>query len=104
MSAVGRGLRWRIGLSYKQYTPWYRIGEPDSLGALLEEAGAREVVVSAERDFHGLAFSEDWWTMAMGGGCRGTIDQLSAEAKVRVRESCLGFLGENGVLYAIARK
>ncbi len=68
-------------------------------------------MVSAQRDFHGLVSSEDWWTMAMGGGCRGTIDQLSAEAKVRVRESCLGFLGENGVgalesevLYAIARK
>ena len=61
---------------YKQYTPWYRIGDPASLKALLESGGATNVEVLAETDSHKLATPEDWWTMVMGGGTRGTIDRL----------------------------
>jgi ubiquinone/menaquinone biosynthesis C-methylase UbiE len=95
---------------YKQYTPWYRIGEPKTLEALLESAGAKQIQVFAENDRHALSTPEDWWTMVMGGGIRGTIDQLDSETKGRVRSKNLEFLRTNkiqsldsDVLYAIAR-
>lgn len=96
---------------YKQFTPWYRIGDPDSLKALLELGGATNVEVFAEIDSHELTTPEDWWTMVMGGGIRGTVDQLDAASQERVRAVNLEFLRTNkihaldsDVLYAIAQK
>jgi ubiquinone/menaquinone biosynthesis C-methylase UbiE len=96
---------------YKQFTPWYRIGDPDSLKALLEAGGATNVEVFAETDSHQLTTPEDWWTMVMGGGIRGTIDQLDAATQEKVRSINLEFLRDNNihtldsdVLYAIAQK
>jgi hypothetical protein len=96
---------------YKQYTPWDRISDPASLQALLESAGANQVEVLAEADSHELATPEDWWTMVMGGGLRGTIDQLDLVAKEHIRLVNLEFLRTNeihsldsDVLYAIAQK
>lgn len=96
---------------YKQYTPWYRIGNPDSLRALLESGGATNIEVFAETDSHKLAMPEDWWTMVMGGGIRGTVDQLDAVEKERIRSVNVQFLRDNNIqtldsdlLYAIAQK
>jgi ubiquinone/menaquinone biosynthesis C-methylase UbiE len=96
---------------YKQFTPWYRIGDTDSLKALLESSGAKNVEVFAETDSHKLAKPEDWWTMVMGGGIRGTVDQLDSDTKERVRSINIQFLRDNhihtldsDVLYAIAQK
>jgi ubiquinone/menaquinone biosynthesis C-methylase UbiE len=96
---------------YKQFTPWYRIGDTDSLKALLESSGATNVEVVAETDSHELATPEDWWTMVMGGGIRGTVDQLDPVVQERIRSVNLEFLRDNNihsldsdVLYAIAQK
>jgi ubiquinone/menaquinone biosynthesis C-methylase UbiE len=96
---------------YKQYTPWYRIGDPPSLKALLESGGATNVEVFAETDSHKLATPEDWWTMVMGGGTRGTIDRLDPVTQARVKSTNLEFLRTNqiqaldsDVLYAIVQK
>ena len=96
---------------YKQFTPWDRISDPASLQALLESAGAKQVEVFAEADSHELAAPEDWWTMIMGGGLRGTIDQLDLATKEHIRSVNLEFLRTNeihsldsDVLYAIAQK
>ncbi len=96
---------------YKQFTPWYRIGDPESLKALLEAGGATQVEVIAETDRHPLNTPEDWWTMAMGGGLRGTIDQFDAKAQAHLKAINLDFLQTNhiheldsDVLYAIAQK
>lgn len=96
---------------YKQFTPWDRIGEPASLQTLLESGGATNVKVFAEVDNHQLATPEDWWTMVMGGGTRGTIDRLDPAAQERIRSVNLEFLKTNNiqalesdVLYAIAQK
>jgi hypothetical protein len=37
-----------------------------------------------ETDSHKLATPEDWWTMVMGGGIRGTVDQLDPVGKERI--------------------
>ncbi len=96
---------------YKQFTPWYRIGDIDSLKTLLESGGATNVEVFAETDSHQLATPEDWWTMLMGGGTRGTVDQLDPATQALVRSINLEFLRDNhihtldsDVLYAIAQK
>jgi ubiquinone/menaquinone biosynthesis C-methylase UbiE len=96
---------------YKQFTPWYRIGDRDSLKALLAAGGATNIAVSAETDSHKITTPADWWTMVMGGGIRGTIDQLDSAAQERVRSINLEFLRTNNIhtldsdiLYAIAQK
>jgi ubiquinone/menaquinone biosynthesis C-methylase UbiE len=95
----------------KKYTPWDRISQPDSLKALLESGGATQVEVFAEHAVHPLSAPEDWWTMILGGGLRGTIDQLTPEEKARLRQANLDYLQNNHiqtleseVLYAIAHK
>ncbi len=95
----------------KPFTPWDRIREPESLKALLEAGGATQVDVMAAKGVHELAEPEDWWTMVLGGGFRGTIDQLEAAARERVRQDNLEFLRSHDlralavdVLYAIAQK
>lgn len=96
---------------YKKFTPWERIAEPASLQALLVAGGATQVEVFAEAGTHELACAEDWWTMALGGGIRGLIEQLDPAARERVRQANLEFLQahqvyslEVDVLYAIAHK
>lgn len=95
----------------KKFTPWDRINDPVSLQALLETGGATKVEVIAEACTHELAAHEDWWTMALGGGFRGTIDQLDPAATERVRQANLQYLQTNDVqaldvdvLYSIAHK
>lgn len=95
----------------KKFTPWERIADPASLQALLEAGGATQVEVFAELGTHELTSEEDWWTMLLGGGIRGTIDQLDPAARERVRQANLQFLQNNqvhslevNVLYAIAQK
>jgi ubiquinone/menaquinone biosynthesis C-methylase UbiE len=96
---------------HKEFTPWDRIRDPDSLQALLAEAGTTQIEVVAIADMHELSTPEDWWTMIMGGGIRGTIEQLDPSTKERVRQANLQFLQDNAVdaldvtvLYAIAQK
>jgi ubiquinone/menaquinone biosynthesis C-methylase UbiE len=96
---------------YKEYTPWDRIREPNMLKELLAEAGATEIEVVAIADMHELSSPEDWWTIVMGGGIRGTIEQLDLAAKERVRQASLQFLRDHAVhaldvsvLYAVAQK
>ncbi len=96
---------------YKTFTPWDRINEASSLENFLREAGATQVEVFAEDAIHELAAPEDWWTMIMGGGIRGTIEQLDLESRERIRAANLEFLRSNqvreldvNVLYAIAHK
>jgi ubiquinone/menaquinone biosynthesis C-methylase UbiE len=69
----------------KQFTPWDRIGDIVSLKGLLAAGGAKNIEVVAENDRHHLAAPEDWWTMVMGGGLRGTIDRLDLATPERVR-------------------
>jgi ubiquinone/menaquinone biosynthesis C-methylase UbiE len=95
----------------KKIRPWERISDPVSLQALLKEGGATHVEVLAEAATHELASPEDWWTIILGGGFRGTIDQLDPAARERVRQANLQTLRTNeiyslevNVLYAIAQK
>jgi hypothetical protein len=96
---------------YRAYTPWDRISESAGLQTLLESAGATAVTVLTESDQHRIQTPEDWWTMVMGGGWRGTIDQMDAHTVDRIRQVNLDYLVTSGVraldvevLYAIGQK
>ena len=96
---------------YKGFNPWDRISEADALRALFVDAGAVVPDVAAEMNSHPLGSPEDWWPMVLGTGYRGTVEQLDAAARERVREKCLKFIREAlvhsveaNVLYAAATK
>jgi ubiquinone/menaquinone biosynthesis C-methylase UbiE len=96
---------------YKTFTPWERINEPATLSSMLLEGGVQAGEVLAEESHQPLDSPEDFWTIALGSGYRGTIEQLNPAARDRVRRAPLNSLIKNGVrrvetnaVYAIARK
>jgi ubiquinone/menaquinone biosynthesis C-methylase UbiE len=96
---------------YKGFNPWDRICEPDALRGLLTAAGVEKADVVAAAGSHALGSPEDWWPMVLGTGYRGTMEQLDAEARERVRVECLDYVRKEGVtsveanvVYAVATK
>jgi len=93
------------------FRPWDRISEPDEVVRLFLDGGATAPEAVAEPGAQPLAEAEDWWTIALGSGFRGTIDLLSPDEARRVREAKLACLRRERVkemtanaLHAIARK
>src|SRR5262252_6045991 len=119
---------------YRGFNPWDRITDPDSLRLLLTDAGvtpaawvdsaaqvnfaavnspaqAQSAVVTLEFAGQPLHSPEDWWSMVLGTGYRGTIEQLDADSREQVRQENLCFIRdsevrsvETNVLYAVARR
>ena len=85
--------------------------EPDALAALFTEAGVASPMIAAESGTHPLGTPDDWWTIVLGTGFRGTLDRLSPDEADRVRRANLAAVTgegitavETNVVYAIARK
>jgi SAM-dependent methyltransferase len=74
---------------YKGFNPWDRISRPDSLRSLLVQAGVDDPVVHLENDAHLLPTPEAWWSLVLGTGYRGTVEQLDAASRERVRQANL---------------
>ena len=101
---------------HKGFNPWDRISEPEALLALLREArldgySDAESDAVAEAGEHPLPTPEAWWTAVLGTGYRGTVEQLDAAERERVRAANLDFVRrrairsvEANVVYAVARK
>jgi ubiquinone/menaquinone biosynthesis C-methylase UbiE len=96
---------------YKGFNPWDRISEPEALQSLLASAGAKDAVVVAEAGTQSLGASSDWWPMVLGSGYRGTIEQMDAEGREKVRRDCVDFIEKNNVrsvetnvVYAVATR
>jgi hypothetical protein len=96
---------------YKGFNPWDRICDPPAVDSMLREAGVMGAEVVAEVGWHPVASPEAWWAAVLGTGYRGTLDQLDAADRKRVRAANLGYIRESGtsaveanVVYAIARK
>ena len=75
----------------------------------------QEIAARAAAAYNAASDSYDapsaWWSLVMGSGYRGTVDQLTPDARARVREQNLAYATEKGVsqieanvIYAIARK
>lgn len=96
---------------YKSFNPWDRISEPETVRSLLESASLTEIEVVPEADAQPINSPEDWWAAVAGSGYRGTIDQLSASERERVRTENLAFIRNEGirsveanVIYASGKK
>ncbi|HEX2715021.1 MAG TPA: hypothetical protein VHM88_22770, partial [Candidatus Acidoferrales bacterium] len=96
---------------YKGFNPWDRINDPASVQEMLRQGGVEACATVAESGTHELKSPEDWWTIVLGSGYRGTVEQLAPDARERVREANLKYLQEKralsieaNVIFALARK
>jgi ubiquinone/menaquinone biosynthesis C-methylase UbiE len=96
---------------HRQFNPWDRISEPAAVRALLREGGVEHAEVVAESGTHPIPTPEAWWAAVLGSGYRGTLEQMDAEARERVRAANLNYVRTSGirsveanVVYAIAVK
>jgi ubiquinone/menaquinone biosynthesis C-methylase UbiE len=96
---------------YKSFNPWDRINNQGSLKAILKEGGVESPKIIAEDRLHPINSAEEWWTILMGSGYRGTIEQLNPSERERVKEANLAFIRDEkvssievNVLYALATK
>jgi len=94
-----------------QSHPWDRIADPEGLRQLLRAAGVEAAEVIAENKWHPIRSPEDWWTIVLGSGRRGAIEQLSPAEVAVVKETNLAFIRdrritrlETNALHAIATK
>jgi ubiquinone/menaquinone biosynthesis C-methylase UbiE len=96
---------------YKGFNPWDRINDPVAVSTLLAEAGVADSAAIAEAGWHPIATPADWWTIVMGSGYRGVIEQLTPEERVRVQTTVLSAVArwdvrliETNVVFATAQK
>lgn len=96
---------------YKGFNPWDRLSDPELVRALFAEACVNAPDLVIEYGTHALKSPEDWWTMMLGSGYRGTVDLLDSSDREQVRQESLEFIRASGVreveanvIYAIAVK
>ena len=96
---------------YKGFNPWDRIDDPGTLRKILHEGGVPSAKIIAESRLHPIKAAEDWWTIVLGSGYRGTIEQLTLAERQKVKKANLAFIRdekissiETNVLYALATK
>jgi ubiquinone/menaquinone biosynthesis C-methylase UbiE len=96
---------------YQVFNPWDRITEPEALRQMLQEGGVNAAEIAPEAGTQALRSPEDFWTIALGSGYRGTLDRLEASARERVHQAALAALlaqnvreVETNIIYAIATK
>jgi ubiquinone/menaquinone biosynthesis C-methylase UbiE len=96
---------------YKGFNPWDRINDPAGLRKILDEGGAASPNIIPENRLHPIKSPEDWWTIVLGSGYRGTIEQLNPMERQKVKETNLAFIRdkkisavETNVLYALGTK
>lgn len=94
-----------------KFNPWERISDEASLTAMLSEAGVANIEVQVEPSVSEIGSAEDWWTIAMGSGYRGTLEKLDDpdfEYVKSTNQKIITQLGtraiETNVLYATAHK
>jgi ubiquinone/menaquinone biosynthesis C-methylase UbiE len=96
---------------YKGFHPWDRINDPVSLRKILNEGGVASAKIIAENRLHPIRSAEDWWTIVLGSGYRGTIEQLTLAERQEVKKANLAFIRDENIsavetnaLYALATK
>jgi ubiquinone/menaquinone biosynthesis C-methylase UbiE len=96
---------------YKSFNPWDRINDPAGLKKILSEGGVDSPKIIAENHLHPISSAGDWWTIVLGSGYRGTVEQLNSSERERVKDATLSFIRderisaiETNVLYALATK
>jgi hypothetical protein len=89
-----------------------RLEDLDRVRALFADAGvAAPVAAEYVAGRHPLRTPDDWWTIVMGSGMRGAIEQVGPDAAERVRATTLSRLAADDVrdvrmdvIYAVATR
>lgn len=98
---------------HKGFNPWERVCDVESLRPMLIGAGLNEtaLAIELEEGTQPLRSPEDWWSKVLGSGYRGTIEQLDAEARERIRRENFNYIRESSigsveanVIYAVATR
>ena len=102
-----RGDSFRV--HYKGFNPWDRISDPGAVRALLAGAGVEDAEVVQRLEHARLVHGRIGGLWFLGTGYRGTVEQLDADGRERVRRENLDFirqadvhLVEANVVYAVA--
>jgi ubiquinone/menaquinone biosynthesis C-methylase UbiE len=91
------------------FNPWDDLVEEEQLLDLYARADIRGAAAVFEPGEQRLATADDFWTIALGSGFRGTIDRLDDAARERVRKEVARALAgvdavEASAVYGVARK
>ena len=96
---------------YKGFNPWDRICTEDGLRSLLAEVGLTRIDVLSEPGSQPINEPEDWWSMVLGSGYRGTVEQLTETERDGIKNANFEFIirskiksVEANVLYGKALK
>ena len=96
---------------YKGFNPWDEVTDPSALRRLMQDAGIPDAEIAGEDGTHPIPSPSAWWSLVMGSGYRGTLEQLPADGRERVKVRNLAWLEQTGtreveanVIYAAARK
>jgi ubiquinone/menaquinone biosynthesis C-methylase UbiE len=92
-----------VGAEQRDLVPqapgWMRVADPADLRATLVGGGipdeALEIV--GERGMHELPHPDEFWTIVLGSGMRGSLDPLPPDARERVRRRVLEFIEVRGI-------
>jgi len=96
---------------YAAFNPWDRITAPDQLYRLLQSGGVPDAQIVAESGSQILQSPQDWWTIVLGSGLRGTVDAMDAATAQRIQDQTVSWVRDNAVssiqtnaIYALATK
>ena len=78
---------------------WLRVADPAEFRAVLVGGGIPDdaVEIVGERRKHELPHPDEFWTIVLGSGMRGSLDPLPPDARERVRCRLLAFLETNDI-------
>jgi ubiquinone/menaquinone biosynthesis C-methylase UbiE len=96
---------------YSVFNPWDRITSPDQLRQLVESSGVVDAEIVPESGNQPLHSPQDWWTIVLGSGLRGTVDAMDRATAARIQNQTVSWVRDNGiqsietnVIYAAATK
>jgi hypothetical protein len=75
------------------------VADPADLRAMLLGGGIPDeaIEIIGERGMHELRHPDEFWTIVMGSGMRGSLDPLPPDARERVRRRVLAFIEASGI-------
>jgi ubiquinone/menaquinone biosynthesis C-methylase UbiE len=78
---------------------WLHVADPADLRATLTGGSVSDdaIEIISEPAVHELRNAEEFWTIVMGSGMRGTLDRLPAGAAAPVRRHVLDVIEANGI-------
>ena len=82
---------------YKGFNPWDRIDNEIDLAWMLSDAGIDSVQTELEPRLHPIHSADDWWTIVLGSGYRGTIEQLTDAERDQVKTITLRRVDEANI-------